>query len=61
MISLEEYLDFRLAYYTRQEHPQERFGQAFCNRFNVTDSDLFNERDADKAARKIEEKYISYE
>lgn len=32
------------------EYPHQRFGQAFCNEFDITDSKLFYTEDASEAA-----------
>lgn len=36
----------------------QRYGQAFCNHFGITDNLLFYERDADRARRRIRQHYI---
>ena len=40
MISLQQYLDFDREYFAGK-HPHQRYGQAFCNKFNITNPDLF--------------------
>lgn len=39
---------------------EQRFGQAFCNHFNITDADLFNELYPDKAEKLIVFNYIEF-
>lgn len=58
-ISPEALINFWLAYKT-SELPERgiRFGQAFCNEYNVTDPEIFYCKDSKKARRLIVEKYI---
>jgi len=48
----EQLIEFEKEYY-QGKYPNERLGQAFCNKFNVTDSDIFYEEDNKVAKLKI--------
>lgn len=51
---------FHTMYYLHP-NPTLRFGQAFCNQYNITDQTLFYESDARKAFAHIIEEYVDYE
>ena len=39
--------------------PNQRFGQAFCNRFNITDSDVFSSTDHEALLMEtVKNKYV---
>lgn len=42
---------------SKDKKERVRFGQEFCNRFNITDSELFYEQDDKKAHRMASERY----
>ena len=56
-ISQEDYRTF-VFNYTYNKYPHQRFGQAFCNHFNITDSEVFYEENFDKSSKLIEYKYL---
>lgn len=41
MIILQEYLDFHRGFFDKK-YPHQRYGQAFCNKFNINDPELFS-------------------
>jgi hypothetical protein len=47
-ITQDEYLEF-ITNYDPYKNRDVRFGQAFCNEFNITDPELFHEWDDAKA------------
>ena len=49
MITLQEYLDFDRNYYNGK-YPYQRFGQAFCNNFEINNSELFNANNEEASA-----------
>ena len=52
-ISYDQYLAF-----VRNPPHVKRFGQTFCNKFNITDSELYYCEDNSKSLDLIFEKYI---
>lgn len=60
LISAKKYNDFCIDFYTdKRKQELLRFGQAFCNEFNVTDSTLFYEESSIKSRVMIFEKYVT--
>jgi hypothetical protein len=51
-----EYNDFNVEYHKNKSHL--RYGQAFCNKFNIQDAELFYEPSTEKAIEIIFVKYI---
>lgn len=58
MITIYEFQEFHYDFYNTDQYPHQRFGQAFCNNYDITDSTLFNETNATKAIARILEKYV---
>jgi hypothetical protein len=58
MVSPGEYLRFKADYMSTSIYEHQRFGQAFCNCFNVTDPDLFYARKMEEAIEMIKTKYV---
>lgn len=52
MISIEKALEFEKKF-RKGEFPHQRYGQAFCNYFNLTCSELFYEENYKTAKLKI--------
>lgn len=42
---------------SKDKKERVRFGQEFCNRYNITDSELFYEQDDEKAHKMACERY----
>ena len=63
-ITVNEFLDFIQKYYENREVSPEfqeiRFGQYFCNLFDITDDKLFYAKDRKAAQLIIFEKYLDY-
>ena len=57
-ISAKSYNDFCVTFYTSDKQNTQRFGQAFCNEFNVLDRTLFYEESSIKSRVMIFEKYV---
>jgi hypothetical protein len=57
-ITCEQYSKFCTEFYLSPYKQTLRFGQAFCNKFDVTDSDLFHEHSLIKSRAIIFEKYV---
>ena len=53
MITYSELNDFRLEYHADPAYRNQRFGQAFCNKYNITDNELYYEKNEKKAERII--------
>ena len=60
-VSLIEYARFLEAYWLDGEYKNQRIGQYFCNRFDVTDDLLFYETEHDKALDRIIEHYTFHD
>lgn len=56
-----EFANFHLLWYAGAYEPQ-RYGQAFMNKYtkDITDPDLFYERDANKCFSMIMDKYVTH-
>lgn len=48
-MTAQDILDFEKEY-NQGKYPHQRLGQAFCNKFNITDPDIFYEEN-DKVAK----------
>jgi len=59
MISAKTYNNFCTEFYMSKAKDILRFGQAFCNEFNITDSVLFYEKSCIKSRVIIFEKYVT--
>ena len=57
MITLHKYLDFDKDWWNNK-FPNQRYGQAFCNVFNITNLELFHVDDILKAHRIIKQSYL---
>ena len=51
-MTAQDILDFEKEY-NQEKYPHQRLGQAFCNKFNITDPDIFYEEDYSIAKLKI--------
>ena len=60
-IAIDAYNTFYLNYYKSGDNKRQRLGQAFCNAFRITDSELFYLQDAAMASALIFERYINKE
>jgi hypothetical protein len=56
-VSLEEYTQWQ-ELYTWDAIQDQRYGQSFCNHFNITDHRLFYERDWVRCDQMIRREYI---
>ena len=57
-ISWSEWFDFRNGYYAGSM--SQRLGQAFCNRYNITDPTLFYQTDMERAEEHIMDEYVDH-
>lgn len=60
-IEFYEYMHFRDVEYYAGRYTTQRFGQAFCNQYNITDSTLFYMTDLKKCWEYIEDEYVDWE
>jgi len=58
LVSLDEYLDWQKQY-TFDALLSQRYGQSFCNHFNIEDSRLFYDRDWVRCDLMIRSEWIS--
>lgn len=58
-IGILEYHEWEKNYWRNFNNKAERFGQAFCNHFKITNPLIFNMEDSEAVAMKIHEHYIS--
>lgn len=58
LVSLDEYLDWQKQY-TFDALLNQRYGQSFCNHFNIEDSRLFYDRDWVRCDLMIRSEWIS--
>ncbi|MBT8448696.1 MAG: hypothetical protein KJO69_03350 [Gammaproteobacteria bacterium] len=50
---------FASVQYYKGDYPETlRYGQFLCNRYNITDSELFNETDYKKIVQHMTDKYV---
>ena len=59
MISYDEYVKFCKEYDWKKS--PLRFGQAFCNKFNIKDNELFYTQDIDRAREIIYKRYLKFD
>jgi len=61
-ITIETFAAFTVCYWTTDRYKNQRFGQAFLNRYfpHVRDPNLFYETDSQAATRMIFKKYVRY-
>ena len=59
-ITLTEYSEFVKKYFSIENRP-ERFGQFFCNTYNITDSKLFYSTDHEFIVGHISDNYLDLE
>lgn len=59
MIKHTDFNDFCIDYWKNKKYPHLRFGQAFCDTFNIHDNVLFYEDDHRKAFDIISTMYLS--
>ena len=58
-VTTKQYKDFKMEFHQPQSDLKgQRYGQAFCNKFEITDSTLFYEADTKKASQLIKTNYI---
>jgi hypothetical protein len=58
-ISLDMFQGFKILF-NSESFENQRFGQAFCNKFDITDSVLFNESCPRRAEKIVLEKYVDW-
>jgi hypothetical protein len=57
-MKIKELSTFLIKYFHSEDFKDQRLGQAICNNFNITDSDIFYEKDEATAISKVYAKYI---
>jgi len=57
-VTQNEFRFFQHQYFRSQIAVHERVGQAFCNKYNITDTALFYETDTGDALKYIADKYV---
>ena len=58
-VTVEEFLDWNHNHFLKYKQRDLRYGQSFCNHFNITDPELFYEVEYDKAAEIVRERYLN--
>ena len=57
-LSRKDFDKFFLDYHMGQQYHNQRFGQAFVNKYLLHDKELFYEKDDNKSNKMILEKYV---
>lgn len=57
-ITHDEYRQFLIDYEERDLYPNQRLGQAFCNKYNLTDNALFYEPNNYRSSAAIFTNYV---